>query len=245
MNAFRKFGRAVLDAFFPWHCFACHAAVGSGPAVCAACWKKLVFLHDPVCIDCGAPTGAYGLETGEKCWSCRLFPLVSYTHRAVWVYGGVSRALVLRLKHGRAYAVAELAAHAMVRMHGPALQTCDFLVPIPLHWTRHFSRRFNQSLLIAQHISRLTGVPVCGDLVRTSRTASQGHKTRVERRSNVKNVFSILQNTRLQGASVALIDDVFTTGATLESASQTLCAVGVKAVRAFTVAKVCGAREKN
>ncbi|MBY0432162.1 MAG: ComF family protein, partial [Rhodospirillales bacterium] len=127
----------------------------------------------------------------------------------------------------------------MARAGAALLAEADLLVPVPLHWGRLFRRRYNQAALLAVHLARLSGRPCVPDLLERNRaTPSQGHLGRTQRAGNVRNAFSLRSGVRVEGCRVLLVDDVFTTGATLSECARTLQAGGAAQVDALTLARV-------
>jgi len=143
--------------------------------------------------------------------------------RAAMLYDDASRKLILGFKHGdRTYAARALAVW-MHRAAGDFIAQVDALVPVPLHRWRLFSRRYNQSALLAQHVGELAGKPVLPDILRRIRaTPSQGHRKRKERQENVRGAFAVSNPAAVEGKTLVLIDDVLTTGATVEECARVL-----------------------
>ncbi|MCC5980380.1 MAG: ComF family protein [Oceanicaulis sp.] len=163
------------------------------------------------------------------------------TARSAFVYTPESRQLVLSLKHGGR--VDGLAAFGgwMKRAGADVLDGADLLVPVPLHGQRLRKRRFNQSLLLARALTRLTGIRTDPHmLVRTRATPSQGGRSAKGRRRNVAGAFRVRagRKPRLEGAHIVIIDDVYTTGATLEACARALKRAGAARVDALTLARV-------
>ncbi len=157
------------------------------------------------------------------------------------LYDDGSRDLVLHLKHADALAGVPVMARWLQRAGAEMLRDADFLVPVPLHWTRLFQRRYNQSAELARALSRLSRVKALPDcLIRNRRTPSQGGLSRQRRQHNVRDAFKLTARyqARISGANIVLIDDVMTTGATLEACAAALLDAGAARVDALTLARV-------
>jgi ComF family protein len=158
--------------------------------------------------------------------------------RSVLRYDRHSRRLVLMLKHGDQTHLAAAFGRWMHRAGGELLVGADLLIPVPLHWTRLFSRRFNQSALLAQAIHGAGGPPVAADwLVRRRRTPSQGTLGPLARARNVRGAFALRRGRSVTGKRVVLIDDVLTTGATAEECSRVLRRAGAVNVAVLVLAR--------
>jgi ComF family protein len=155
------------------------------------------------------------------------------------LYDDGSRKLVLGFKHGdRTYAAGALAAW-MHRAADEFISAADFLVPVPLHRWRLFKRRYNQSSLLAHALGRLAGKPVLPHLLRRIRaTPSQGHRKRKERQENVRGAFAITGHEQIAGKNIVLVDDVLTTGATVEECSRVLLDAGAARVDVLVLSRV-------
>lgn len=176
----------------------------------------------------------------DLCPRCKNEPNDFSSARAAFVYDDSSRDLILGFKHGDQTHAAQAFAGWMARAGECYWQEADILVPVPLHRWRLFRRRYNQSALLAQYIARLTGTQVLMQaLVRTRPTESQGHLDRKSRANNVAGAFAVPKRKRplIRNATIVLIDDVMTTGATLNECAKTLLAAGAKKVFALTLAR--------
>jgi len=236
----RRGGRRALDAVLPPRCLGCGAVVAEPGTLCAGCWQGLAFLAPPFCACCGLP---FGHEQGGEalCGGCvRRRPAFARA-RAVFRYDEASRGLILAFKHADRTDAAPAFARWLARAGAELLAEADLILPVPLHRRRLFSRRYNQAALLALALGRLAQKPVAVDLLRRRRdTPSQGHLRPGERRRNVAGAFALAPGAgqRLEGRRVLLVDDVFTTGATLESCARTLGRGGVAAVDALALARV-------
>ena len=158
--------------------------------------------------------------------------------RSVLRYDKHSRRLVLMLKHGDQTHLAGAFGRWMQRAGGDVLAAADLLIPVPLHWTRLFNRRFNQSALLAQAIRAAGGPPVAADwLVRRRRTPSQGTLGPLGRARNVRGAFALRRGRDVTGKRVVVIDDVLTTGATAEECARVLRRAGAASVGVLVLAR--------
>ena len=236
----RRMAGLALDAVLPPQCLACGAAVAAPGALCAGCWSAVTFLAPPQCAVCGRPF-EYDQGEGSLCGACaRRLPVFARA-RAAMAYGDVSRSLILGFKHGDRTDAAPAFGRWLMRAGANLIGDADLLVPVPLHWTRLFARRFNQAAVLTQGVARLSSVPAALDLlVRRRRTPSQGRLGVVARRRNLSGAFAVRpsRRTTVRGRRVLLIDDVLTTGATASACSRTLLRAGAEAVDVLTLARV-------
>lgn len=228
-------GRAVALALPP-RCPGCGAVTGEDHRFCAACWRALRFLAPPWCAGCCLP---FGFDRGEgaRCAACLAEPPVHAGVRAAVAYGDVARTVALRLKYGGRTAFAETAGRLM-RRHLPA--SCDLVVPVPLHRRRLWTRGFNQSALIARAVARANAIAVDPFVLeRTRATPPLRGLGRRERARTVRAAFRLAPGgrDRLTGRHVALVDDVYTSGATA-----TACAAALLRGGAASVTILCWAR---
>ncbi|MCU0838066.1 MAG: ComF family protein [Rhodospirillales bacterium] len=229
----------ALDLLIPPLCLACDTVVSETGALCPRCWAKVAFLSPPTCDGCGLPF-PFDVGEGALCAGCQRRPHPFARARSAIAYGDGSRSLILGLKHGdRTDAVATF-ARWMAQAGTPLLAAADLLAPVPLHWTRLFLRRYNQASLLALAIGRISGKPVVADLLRRHRrTRKLGHLGPAERRRTVAKAFAVAPRHagRIVGRRILLIDDVLTTGATLDGCAQVLLAAGAAAVDVLTLAR--------
>ena len=236
-----RVSRTVLDAVLPPRCLKCGDILSAAQGLCPDCWQKLTWLGAPSCACCGQP---FPFDAGEAslCGACLQQRPAYDRARAVFRYDDDSRDLVIGLKHAdRTESVPVLAAW-MSRAGAGLLESTELIVPVPLHWTRLATRRFNQAGLLAQAIGRSAGLPVLPEaLCRRRATRSQGHLGRLARFRNVKGAIAVSERhaSAVANRRILLIDDVITTGATVESAAKALISAGgARNVDVLALAKV-------
>lgn len=230
-----------MDLAFPPVCLCCRAAVAEPGAVCAACWREMALIERPFCERLGTPFAAdYGagpLLSPDAIAN----PPVYARARAVARFDGPARRLVHRLKYGDRLELARTMGAWMARAGEELLVEADLLVPVPLHARRLAYRQFNQSALLAQAISRMCGVPAeAGLLQRVKATPSQVGLSRTQRGLNLQGAFRVHpeKTTILAGRAVVLVDDVLTSGATVNAASRALLRGGARRVDVIVFARV-------
>ena len=236
----QKSGQTILDGLFPPQCPCCQDSVSTPGTLCANCWGKITFISKPTCFGCGLPF-EYDMDAEALCGHCiRARPSFE---RAISVlrYDENSRDMILAFKHGDQTDQTISFATWMARAGQELFENNPCLVPVPLHPKRLLKRRFNQSALLAREIADQTGLEVDTlSLKRIRHTDSQGNKNLKARTRNVKGAFEITPKGRecLSGRHVVLIDDVYTTGSTLEECSKTLLRAGATSVSALTLGRV-------
>ena len=209
-------------------------------AVCGACWSGIAFIVDPLCERCGRPF-EFSVTDRAICGRCIADPPVYDRARSAALYDDASRGLLLRFKHGDGLHLTPLFGAWLSRTGAVLLAEADLLVPVPLHRTRLFARRYNQAALLAIDVGRRAGVPVdVLGLIRARRTPSQGTKTRAGRERNVRGAFKVTPDlaARISGKRVLLVDDVLTSGATVNACARVLGRAGAAKVDVLTVARV-------
>jgi ComF family protein len=233
----RRIGRGLVDAVLPPRCLACGEIVEEPDALCGRCWAGITFFAPPWCAGCGLPF-PHPMGEDAVCADCARERRAWDRARAVLRYDKSSRQLVLGLKHADQTHVAGAFGRWMQRAGGEVLAEAELLVPVPLHWTRLFQRRYNQAALLANAIRAAGGPPVLADcLVRRRRTPSQGHLGPLARERNVRAAFGVRQPSDVAGRRLVIIDDVMTTGATVDECARVLKRAGAAAVGVLTLAR--------
>lgn len=233
-------GRRLLDLALPPQCLACSAPVAEPGRLCAACLAEVDLIGEPFCACCGLP---FDFETGagQLCAACMATPPAFTRARSAARYGERIREALLGFKHGDRTDRAEGLARLMLRLGRPWLAEADLIAPVPLHPRRLLARRYNQAALLAHALAREVGRPAAPDLlVRQRRTRSQGGLSATARRRNMQGAFRLgaAHTDAVRGARVVIVDDVLTTGATVEACARTLRRAGASEVTVLTVTRV-------
>lgn len=234
--------RACLDYALPPRCPGCGCMVGSDRQFCPDCWPKLDFLSEQACARCGMPFEV-DEGAGAECGACLDNPPAFDSARAVLAYGALARRVAMRLKYGRRLGMAQMMADHMVRCFpSGAGDGADWLiVPVPLHRWRLWHRGFNQAAVIADHLSRLSGVRVDKQsLVRSRSTKPLRNMKSAQRRKAVRGAFAVERGREdaFRGRHILLIDDIHTTGATADACTAALRRAGASSVHLLCWARV-------
>lgn len=234
--------QSPVRLFYPSQCISCGDLVDSEGALCGSCWRDTHFITGTICDCCGIPLlGESAPDEILQCDGCRDHPRVWDRGRAAFVYKDTGRKLVLGLKHGDRQELAAPASKWMARATEDIVDEDTIVAPIPLHWSRFLKRRYNQSALLSRGIATQLGLEHCPDLLkRVRRTVSLDGLGPTERNATVSGAIAINPKRRhlIEGRPILLVDDVLTTGATLDAAARACFASQACEVNVITLARV-------
>lgn len=236
----RQLSGAVLDQLYPPACVYCDAPTATPDGVCAKCWGQLRAISAPFCPVLGLP---FELPLGPDARSAAAIadPPPFDRARSAYVYNQIAGAIVSRLKYGDRPELAKFCARTMATNCAELLEGDPLLVPVPLHRGRQWQRRYNQSTEICRELATLTGLEMAPLLVRrTRRTRPQVGLSGQQRTRNVAGAFGVHAEALgiTKGRRVVLVDDVITTGSTMNALTHALKRAGIVHIDVMSFARV-------
>ncbi len=235
----RRTGDAVLNLVYPPHCAICLCKTQAGEHLCAACRKDAPVVRAPFCATCSSPFSGQ-IDGPFICPNCRERHLHFACAVVCYQSRGAVRDLVHRFKYnGKVYLRNVLIDWLAETLNDPRLQApvCDRIVPVPLHSTRERERGFNQARVLAEGLTGRSGIPLADCLKRIRYTTTQTIFDREERMENLRGAFQMRQSADVHDLHLLLIDDVLTTGSTVDECARVLREAGAASVRVATVAR--------
>ncbi len=238
----------ILGIFFPNHCLSCETIINKEALFCSSCWPKLQFITDPKCKICAYPfeIELIGKSANLPCGSCIKDKPSFDKIITVFRYNEVIKKIVGDLKYRDQTFIAKKLAKLLFEKIRPELADIDLVSIIPLHFNKIKKRKFNQAMLLLKPLKQLSSKhqinfpPIINDLIfRAKDTQSQVKLTQKQRQSNIKKAFLLNKKYKdlVAGKTILLIDDVMTTGATIEACAKLLKKRGAKKVVVLTLAK--------
>lgn len=242
LNFFKEsFYSKTLDFLFPQPCVYCESKrIAGGPYLCGMCQDAIDFISSSYCSLCGIPANhSYESDEGKfLCGSCRSKPPTFDKARSLGLHQGVLRKLVHEFKYG--------SRPGVMKEIGPLLEIyfsnrrlSDFYVtPIPLHLIKLEQREFDQAYLIGEKVAKILGLDFLPEILeRIVETQPQASLKKTERLKNVRGAFHALNSDKIRGRDILLVDDVFTTGATLNEGARILKQAKANRVYVFSLAR--------
>jgi ComF family protein len=236
-------GDAILDLLYPPVCLECQTPLDN-PAnqfFCKKCWSNVEYIGDNICLTCGVPIADISsLQTG-KCENCRLSKPAYDSLRSVAKYEGAIRTAVHSLKFKYKTKLAPFLGEMLLNFYRENYQQgqFDMIVPIPLHWLKKWMREFNQSELLSNYVGSEIGCPVESKILKRKRyTKPQSRiKGRRAKFKNIYNAFKVKDPSKVQSKKIFVIDDIMTTGVTVNEASRVLKEAGAAEVHALVLTR--------
>lgn len=232
-----NFAKLLLDLIIPPRCAMCAKVVASPHTLCPDCFAKLEFITAPICKVCGLP-----LDISERHeMICARCAAVSKTYfdfaRAAVIYNDASRKIISDFKYYDKTELVKIMAKFIYAIAGIDYAKFDFIIPVPIHKDRLRLRKYNQAALLAKELSSLINKPYYVNLlVKEKATLTQAELNYSLRQKNIKNSFSVTNPTKIKGAKIILIDDVITTGATMNECAKVLKKAGAQEVMGLAFA---------
>ncbi len=241
MSISQKWYRACLDVLFPPVCVVCGASViGGSLLLCGPCKAEVQYIQSPHCTCCGKEFPKSGGKD-HLCGQCLQKTPSFFGARAIALYSPPVSVLLQRLKYNYDSTCLQILSELAKRFDLTFFEDCECVFPVPLHRKRLQARGFNQSLLLARlFFPEIPSRIVPDMLIKTSETLPQTDLEGAERRVNLRFAFSLKEQLYVRDKKVCVVDDVLTTGATVEECSKTLLMAGAKQVKVLTMARVSG-----
>ena len=237
----KKLIRRIIDFILPARCLCCGAIVNNDDSLCNDCLRKINFIVAPYCKKCGIPL-EHNTCKDILCHNCLNNSKQNYIRmsRSAVVYDEFSKKIILDFKFAHHIENKRLLANWLF-LAGSDIwkKECDLIIPVPLHFTRLFNRKYNQSAILAKELAKICNIRVNYDILKkTKYTKPQIECSAKKRLKNLKGAFSVSNAKIIEGKRIILIDDVYTTGSTLKECAKVLIKAGAKSVDTLTVARV-------
>lgn len=228
----------IIPLLYPRHCPVCHRILPYGSLICSTCRPLLPFVTGPICYSCGKPISNM---QQEYCYDCRTFPKTFQSGRALFLYHPHTQPAMMAFKYQNRRMLSQFYAKEIVSRHSTLFQhwNLDAIIPVPIHKNKYKKRGYNQAELLARDLSALTHIPCLPHLLlRTIDTLPQKQFHPQARLNNLQKAFQIHPNytsEQFHLKTVLLIDDIYTTGATMETCSRILHQAGIEKIYIYSV----------
>lgn len=232
--------KTLVDTILPPRCVVTGEVVDQQGMLDPAAWANIEFIAEPQCKHCGIPF-EFNSDGDLLCASCSSHPPSYDKARAALIYNDTSKQMILGFKHGDKMHVALSFVPWLLKAGAPFWNEADIIMPVSLHRSRLMARRYNQAAVMIKALEKHVQCEVILDgLKRLRATPPQGHMKFGERQKNVRNAFVVnkTHQPRIQGKTIVLVDDVLTTGATVEECTKALKKAGAQKVFILTLARV-------
>lgn len=238
MSFFNSILSGLLDFIIPPLCPICKQPIKTAHCLCPNCFEKIQFISYPYCIKCGRPF-EFDIPEETRCGACSKKDPVFHKARAAFIYDSNSKQLILPFKHSDHLELTPLLTNMLYQAGKELFAETDVLLAVPLHRLRFIKRKYNQAGVLAKSLADKINKPYLSNvLIRARSTPSQGHMRPAERKKNVSGAFKIIHPELIKGKRILIIDDVFTTGATVSECTKILRKNGAKHVSVLTLARV-------
>ncbi|MCI8408409.1 MAG: ComF family protein [Lachnospiraceae bacterium] len=224
----------LINMVYPPRCPLCGAIIKESKRLaCDSCYKELEYVEEPRCKCCSK---AIEDEEAEYCYDCSRKEFYFESGIALWNYSSQMKKSLAMFKYQNRKEYGKFYGEEFVRVYGDVLKSLepDALIPVPVHWTRYIERGYNQAAIIANQIGKRIQIPVVEDfLVRTKKTIAQKHLDDKGREQNLQGAFAVSEKWKKNEHKmecVVIIDDIYTTGSTINTCAKVLKKEGVKEI---------------
>lgn len=232
----------IMDFLFPPKCVLCGKIIEDKNSLCTDCWKKIYFIKKPYCDKCSSPF-EFQISSNDLCLSCIKSKPLFIKSRSAVIYNEYAAKIIFRFKFYDKIELRTFLAKSMINAAFDIIDNIDIFIPIPLHKKRLIMRKYNQSLILAETIAKITGKKLINDfLCKKKHTTPQAKLKQKDRIKNLKNIFAVKDKysnniNEYKNLNFAIVDDVMTTGSTINECIKELNGAGIKNVYAITFAK--------
>lgn len=230
--------KRLLTFLYPVHCPGCDRPLPFGVSVCCRCQKKLPYIKEPFCYQCGKPVTSW---EQELCYDCRIFPKSFKNGLALFLYNEITRPSMTAFKYQNKRILSDFFVREILSCHQAILTSWGIqgVVPVPIHKNKRKIRGYNQAELLAKKLAFYLDIPCYNLLIRTSDTIPQKNFNPQSRLTNLIDAFDIHKNYRKTNLNklgrLLLIDDIYTTGATMEVCTRVMLKAGVLEVKIYSI----------
>lgn len=236
LSSIREIINYSIGIIYPYRCPSCRSIVDND-SFCSSCWKKLFFIEKPYCVICGEQLNVK-TDSDLICGKCIKSKYSFDRNFSVFIYNRTIAKAIYKFKFGKKTFLAEFFAKFLAKKMNNV--KIDYLIAVPIHKKRLKIRGYNQSLLLVKEVSKITNIPYISDLLsKDKNTIPQSKLKSSKRKTNLKSVFSLNEKyiENIKGKNIGIIDDVFTTGSTINECAKILKKSGVNKVFGFTIVK--------
>lgn len=234
---FAKVLNKIVNFLYPPACPVCGAPVSINGELCADCFGCFNWIDAPKCDHCGYPL-PYSDDNVDMCPVCVMGQCPLTWMRSACVYDEMSRSVMLPFKHGGRIKYACFMSRAMIWALRDVVADADIVMPVPLARRRLWHRTYNQATLLARPIANAMGCRLDVDSVHRIYRPDMGHMTPRQRKENIRGVFTVVRSDKIRGQKILLVDDVYTSGATLSELRRVLIKAGAASVSGVTFCRV-------
>ena len=228
----RKIIKKILELWYPTTCVFCGEICKKG--ICKSCSEKIDYIQEPLCKKCGKPIHS---QEGEFCFDCQRRMLHYEQGRSLWLHKRPVSSSIYDFKYKNKRVYGEIYGREMAEQFNDLIRMweIDVLIPVPLHRKRQRKRGYNQAEIIARELGKKLGIPVdMSVIIRERETTPQKELGQKNRRKNLKKAFR-LTGKRLTGKNILLIDDIYTTGSTIDAMAEVLMKTGCEKIYFLTI----------
>jgi competence protein ComFC len=222
--------KSLLELIYPVRCALCGRG---GQLICPDCFQSLNLIGSKICLKCGKPSH----YVVDECRECRDAGFVFIQSRALGLYEDHLKELIHRLKYNNCRGLAEIFAGLLINRLEPGFFALDLITSVPMSKEKQIQRGFNQAQLFGRQLSVQSDKPFKEMLLLRRETKDQSKLEASERAKNVKGAFALKPGMTLDGLNILLVDDVFTTGSTVNECSKALIDAGAQSVKVATIAR--------